>query len=344
MSLNTVPLSKSERDLELYRRLFANNGFPHPVEHMRWLCSDRDLPLHGALSLDEACSDPDGLPKAAAIYTTLAARFKLGEETALALQSMDTMTDEVYDTAAAEGVPMVYGFPNASSRNGFFQKLGWECLNPVPFLIRPLRTGYFARRLLKADRLKALAPDLPLPRRPRWTTWPGVRIEEVAEFPTDTDALWSKFSTSFKAGLVRDLDYLEWRYRRKPGVSYRIHAARKAGVLQGLTVSVDLDKHDGHIGYLMELLFVPGASGVADALIAHTLADLARRRCDAVLAWWFAHSPGHAAYRANGFVRLPEKLRPIELNFGCRAFAPRFAALLGERRNWHLSYSDSDTV
>jgi hypothetical protein len=187
-------------------------------------------------------------------------------------------------------------------------------------------------------------PDLPLPRRPRWAAWPGLKIEEAADFPEDTDQLWASFSPTMPVGLVRDREYLEWRYRRKPGVSYRIHTARSGGKLRGLVVSLDLDKHGGHVGYLMEMLFPQGETRVADALIAHVLSDLARRRCDAVLSWWMPQRPGYGAFLGNGFVVMPEKLRPIELNFGCRAFDPRYATLLNQRGNWHLSYSDSDTV
>jgi len=359
MTPTTVRLGTDQRDLEIYRRLFEANGYPRSFEYMRWSCAVRGLPLYGMLSFDPQREPAaDGLPKATAIYTTLSAPFQLGSETALVVQSMDTMTDEpyrgrgllvllatgVYDAAARDGVPLVYGFPSKPSRHGMFVSMKWTCLNPVPFLIRPLRTGYFLRRLVRRERFKAWLPDLPLPRWPRRTVLPGLKIEQIDAFPDDTDELWHKFSAAIQVGMVRDRAYLDWRYLRKPGAAYRIFAARRGGSLAGLVVVRDIDKHGGHIGYLMELLFVPGLRGVAHALVAHATGDLARRGCDAVVSWWFSHSPGYAAFPANGFLPMPEKLRPIELHFGYRAFDPRFEALLRERRNWHLSYSDSDTV
>ncbi|MBM4780049.1 MAG: hypothetical protein GQE15_20280 [Archangiaceae bacterium] len=63
-----------------------------------------------------------------------------------------------------------------------------------------------------------------------------------------------------------------------------------------------------------------------------------------MIAWCLEHSPNHRAYRSNGFFPLPERLRPIELHVGVRSLAAPAEANLGNRRNWYLSYLDSDTV
>jgi hypothetical protein len=62
------------------------------------------------------------------------------------------------------------------------------------------------------------------------------------------------------------------------------------------------------------------------------------------LSWCFPHSPNYSSFRLNGFVVLPERLRPIELHFGARAFDDGLARLVHDRSQWYVSYLDSDTV
>jgi hypothetical protein len=65
---------------------------------------------------------------------------------------------------------------------------------------------------------------------------------------------------------------------------------------------------------------------------------------DAVLAWAFGHSQNAKAYSKVGFVPLPERLRPIELHIGVRPLNESLTEVLSDRRNWYISYCDSDTV
>jgi hypothetical protein len=95
---------------------------------------------------------------------------------------------------------------------------------------------------------------------------------------------------------------------------------------------------------VLELLHDPGRDDVGAALLTECLCRVAFGGADAVLAWCFRHSPNAKAYSRTGFLPLPEKLRPIELHVGVRPLDDSLSEVLGQRKNWYISYCDSDTV
>lgn len=343
-----------ERDLELFRESFAKNSpRPRSSESLRWqyLANTADR-----VFVDLALADDE--KKVAAIYATLPGFMRIGGERRLIVQSLDTLTDadfrgkglfvslakRTFERAGKDGCALVYGFPNGNSAHGFFKKLGWTSLDPVPFLVRPLRTKYFTEKLPKRIAPFASAlPDLPLafrqPRSPR-----GYRVQELEAFDERVTELWRAFASGIDVALDRDAAYLRWRIGEKPEEAYRTLALEKDGRLDALCIFAVKDKHGGRIGYVLDVLFRPGAASAGRRLLATAVAQMAAAKADAVLAWCFAHSPNYFAHLANGFFPLPEKLRPIELHLGVRAFDPAIAARVERREAWYVSYLDSDTV
>ncbi len=68
----------------------------------------------------------------------------------------------------------------------------------------------------------------------------GGRLDEIDEFPDDTDALWRRVSAEYDIAVIRDRRYLTWRYLRKPKTTYRKFALRDGlGALVGIFVLKD---------------------------------------------------------------------------------------------------------
>ena len=256
-----------------------------------------------------------------------------------AFQSMDTI---VTPAARGQGVfhrlvdqfqkssagGLIYGFPNMSSSPGFFGKLGWHPVGPAPMLVKPLRTGVFLKRLHR------LLPDIPL-----LTFLPAMPdMEEITQFDARVDGIWDKFAArnTAKLALRRDAAYLNWRLFGHPSVSYRVftigHRAYAAMCIE--------EKHGGRIGYIMD------AFGDDDAVrtLVNGLSLLIRDAgADAIFAWNLPHMSNRAAYRAAGYLSLPDRIRPIRLNFGGRPLTVDIDGF-ADADNWHISYLDSDTV
>lgn len=253
-------------------------------------------------------------------------------------QSMDTIVSEeargqglftrmlryYYEHADSE---VVYGFPNAKSAPGFFGKLGWLPLGPVPMLAKPLRTSLVAERL-------SIPVDLPLPRMPR------LRASDARE-AAGFDASWVERAWAAMHGgsepsfaLRRDEAYLNWRFVDHPQYDYLVLHTGTAYVVGRVA-----DKHGTRIGYIMEAVGAPGE--VARLLVAMT--DHFRQHQAAVsFAWCLPSSANRAAFRRARFFTFPHRLRPIHLFFGARPIGSM--TQLHDPSRWYISYTDSDTV
>jgi hypothetical protein len=349
------PMARTARELELFDACFTRNGAPRDLDVLRWQYLDNPT---GELFVDFAVAGEDRL---AAIYASIPVMFRVAGARRLGIQSVDTMTDrdfrgqglflelakQTYARAAEAGVALVYGTPNGSSAHGFFQRLEWRDLDPLPFLIRPLRARWVLEKL-KLARAAELLPELRIPvGRGRADARPIKRIKRIERFDERFTRLWDDFARGVGIAVERDARYLDWRLG-KPGEDYRSHVFERGGQDGGeiLAFVSHCTKHKerSRIGYIMEAMCTQDGARPLRDLLRGALADMMAQDADVALAWCLPHSPTYASYLRLGFVPFPRRLWPIELHVGARSFDPAIAAQVHDRRAWYLSYLDSDTV
>ena len=290
-----------------------------------------------------------------AIYATLPVKAVVAGKETIVCQSLDTMTDEnhrgkgLFVTAAkeryslskSEGVGFVYGFPNGNSVHGFRKHLEWKLLDPVPFIFKPIRTGYFLRKVL-GDKIGSFF-DVRVSIKSKIKLSGRHKLVKTTVFDGKYDQLWSVFSQKFSVSVLRDSSYLNWRFIDKPNEDYKIYSLFEGDILRGFIVYCIKVKHGGNVGYVMELITDLSCVNHQQTLLDYATNDLIDLGCDVILAWCFPFSPSFDAYSKANFFSLPKKLRPIELHFGYANFNSD-ETVLSKRYNWYLSYSDSDTV
>ncbi len=321
-------MTASDEDLAAFAECFARNGNPKDLRHLRW--QFRDAPVRRTYI--DVAQEPEG--RIGAIYAVFPVRVEVGGRQMIGVQSLDTLTDEAhrgkglftklaartYGRCEEDGVAFVYGFPNGSSAHGFYEKLGWTRLDPVPFLVRPLRASYLLRRARVPERWLSRIPDLGLGRPRVARLRSDEEIAVVVGIDPAMAELWDRFSADIPIAVRRDTEYLEWRLARPRG-GYKLLVYRREGKLLGWTAITAHDKHGGRVGYVMELLHDPAEPAVGEALASAALDELRASGAEVALAWCLDHSPNRGAYRSAGFFPLPDRLRPIELHFGVRARA-----------------------
>lgn len=344
------PMSRSPADLELFRACFARHDSPRSREALEWQYWNNPT---GELFVNFAMAGPETV---AAIYASLPVFVRVDGCVRLGVQSLDTVTDEAFrgrglfarlaqsTFAHAEraSAAFIYGFPNKNSAHGFFGRLGWTNMDPVPFLVRPLRSAYVLERAGLARHARLL-PNVRLQfgggrvRR-------GVNVERVATFDERHTLLWQAFAANVGVAVERDARYLQWRLVQKPGESYETFAAYERETCVALVSHCVKTKHGGKIGYVMESLARPGHESTCRALLRDALADMTDRGADVALAWCMRHAATFPSFLRTGFVPFPERFRPIDLHFGARSFDATSSTSILDRRRWYLSYLDSDTV
>ncbi len=333
----------------LYKDCFDLNGSPKNIENIEWqFIQNTEKKYFIDIAVDKDTN------KTSAIYSTSCVKFKVKDELLIGAQSLDTITDldyrglglfiklaeSVYQRCESNYVDLVYGFPNGNSIHGFEKKLEWKVLDPVPFLFKPLRSKYFTRRLTL---LKCL-PNLNLSFI-KFKNDLNLNIVENMCFPEEVNFIWKKFSNTILVSVDRNKDYLDWRFIRKPNENYRIaHCyCKKKGYL-GFIVFTVKEKHDGIIAYIMELIYDLTEPRAAKLLLNYAINEVKRNNADCLLTWCFKHSPNYSVFSNSFFMKIPEKLKFIELHFGVKVLNEGIANCVKRRENWYLSYSDSDTV
>ncbi|WP_288982541.1 GNAT family N-acetyltransferase [uncultured Flavobacterium sp.] len=337
------------RTIQLYKDCFDSNGSSKKIENIEWqFLKGTEKKVFVNIAFDELKK------KTAAIYAVSCVKFKLNNKLYQGTQSMDTMTDidyrglglfaklakNVTDNCINDGLKLVYGFPNGISVHVYKKKMEWRIIDPIPFLIKPLKTKYFTNKI----KFISFLPNIPLSFS-RYKEGKNLRIIVNNSFSEQVNSVWEQFSKNIKVAVNRDLEYLNWRYIKKPNQNYQIaHCYDIYNVYKGFVVFVVKEKHNGKIGYIMELIYDIDNDEVGKQLLSFAVESIKKENADCILSWSFEHSPNYSSYKKHFFINMPEKLRPIELHFGVRSFDSKFDELIGNRLNWYLSYSDSDTV
>lgn len=347
LELKKVVGNPSSEQKEDIRSIFSFNGFDRTCEYNSFVYRVRD-------SREPVCCLYYDKDKLAAMYAVVPVKFKVKEKLIYGYQSLDTMVDagyrgqglfqrtaiDAYDYISSFGGSLIYGFPNGNSFTGFKKYLGWKFLDPVPFLIRPINVGFFLRnKLLKRLFRCVKVPVLGLKES-------AVSFTSQLPADEDLDPICDAFCSTYNIGVLRDSKYVKDRYLSNPEKNYKfaLYKNPESGVVEALGVFCIEEKHGGRVGYLMELLFYPHRKKVASKVVKSVLSFMSANGCDCALAWCFAHSPSFSSYRRNLFIPLPERLRPIELHFGFKTVGDLSESLCEDRKDWYLSYSDSDTV
>lgn len=342
-------LTDKESDLYSFKDLFDSNNSERTIEHLKWQYIDSYNNSNRFVLAGVSDSE-----KLTGVYAIFQNRFICDGKEVVGSQSLDTLiapeargqglfnkfAAEVYKVAAEKEVDFVYGFPNGNSAHGFFNRLDWKNLDPLPFLILPISSRYIFSKVPVVNKISKFIPNFKYVKKLKSNN--NFIFKSNIDIDADYDELWSEVSNKIKVGINRDSKYVNWRLARPTEEYKNIAVYDRDNKLIGICFYALKEKHGGSIGYIMDLIYLNEEVGAA--LLNQATQDLKINNCDAVLAWNFDHSFNHAAYKKNGFLNLPEKLRPIELHFGVRAFNPDLFSVLEARESWYLSYFDSDTV
>lgn len=342
-------MQPTDADLGLFKRSFDANGSPRSVDHLRWQFLD---PPAGEAKVVLALTAGEE-PEVAAIYATFPVVMKIGLTHDDCGQSLDTLTDAryrgrglftrvaamAYDHCREGNYGLVYGFPNANSAPGFFNRLGWISLDPVPLLVRPLRSGYLLKRLGLGNRFPTGILDLPIPLPPRRRLRAGWELRQIEAIEPVFDPIWARFAHNIKCAVDRDSRYLRWRLS-KPERQYEVVGLYSASTLEGYVVTSVVANEQGTVGKLMELVFDPDDQKAGRLLLGDALHRLRHQACDAVWGMNLAHAPNHKVLRQAGFVSPPSRFIAGQ-HFGVLPLAAA-QENVSRREHWYISLLDSD--
>jgi hypothetical protein len=169
----------------------------------------------------------------------------------------------------------------------------------------------------------------------------GVSVREASGLH-DFDRLWSRLSGEYENVVVRDGEWVNWRFMRSTLYSYRVLVARRDGEPSGYIVYRLAKTGERTNGYIADIFMGRNDMATASALVSHTLNDLSLRGAGMVLATAPPGSRLYQLFRRLGF--LPTARRSA-FNFEIAPLQPDVdPASLSNPRDWHLTAGDFDVI
>jgi GNAT superfamily N-acetyltransferase len=284
---------------------------------------------------------------------------KIGSEEVLTSIALDAMTHPDYQRQGAlaalvkmrreesekRGIRATYGFrnkyaypyPNLATRLVMFDGATIEkVLLPVDWKAA-LRTQTGSRLVLAlgpaAGRLAEAVVF-----RPRKARCPeGLSIEQIERFDGRADRLWARVSQRNRVIVVRNQQYLNWRYADPPHRRYTRLVASRAGDITGYAVFSCAEVEGTRIGCIVDVLAESGE--VAECLVAAAAGRCREEKAALVWSARIAGTPLADAFRRQGFITAPRSKSIVVKGW---TTSPELAAELREPGNWFLQMGDAD--
>jgi len=214
----------------------------------------------------------------------------------------------------------------------------------LPQMVKPLNPLYLVRRppgtgLLRLGR-RLWSPGFLL-RRP-------AGVHEAEGFDGRFDRLWRLVNEGYRMIMIRDSDYLRWRFMSPAGGPgeglrlhpYRLHVREGEGGLLGYAMVRVREEGGWRIGYLVDMLARSDDTSTLRLLAKAALSDCRRDEADAVRCWMPGPYRARAVLRDLGF--LP---RPLAVGWRARLVTPegRPDAPI-DATGWYLTLGDGDGI
>lgn len=253
------------------------------------------------------------------------------------------------DKAIEQGVSFVYNTPNNNSRPLYEKNLNHSKINSLSIvnMTRPLnyrltfeeKYGKGFLIYLSSIFLKVASETLY-----KIVVSNGVRdkikVNLVTAFPKDISDLWINESQNYDIAIVRDFEYLEWRYVKSIDKYIIMVARNEVDEIQGYIVGKvnELEVHlKSRVGVVVDFLVRQNKPKIFDILLTSLLEHFKREKVIKVSTWSIHKSLYYNSFKKFGF--LSHGKTPV-LCFNNEA-GNRIG---GGNYKWHFTIGDSDNV
>ena len=353
-SVRAYRAGDEEGILELWKAVYPDRTYERQrwMKWWQWMYKDNPNGM-GVIVV----ADDDG--RIVAHTAEMPVMMKIGSESVLAAINLDAMTHPDYrrqGTFAAlvkarrlesekRGIRATYGFRNKYSYPypGLATKVGMFDAATLQKVFRPLDWRASLRTQSHNRLLLAIGPAAggllsKVVFRPGKTRCPeGLSIAQVAQFDERVDDLWRKVSGQYQAIVLRNKEYLNWRYVAVPDRRYSIFVAGRPEAIAGYLVSSCAEADQTMTGMIVDVL--AESRNVAECLISACVEHCRQEKAAIVWSARIAGTSLAAAYRRQGFIVVP-----FGKSIGIKGWAtsPTIAGRLQDSKNWFLQMGDSD--
>lgn len=339
--------SDREGLVALFRSVYGDEAVERKTSAWRYL----DRPLRRSLiSVAEADGRIVGTQPSYEILV------KIGDEHVPGAVFLDVMTHPAYrgrgifrgvvehlrSQCHELGMAVLLTTPNKAAARGFGKLSAWRCLGELAPVVLPVTwSQLLGRRVVRSN--PTVVANSGWKHREQSVGGKNHAVTGVDALDCSIEEVWRRFAGLALMMVVRDTDYVAWRFANRGARRYRLFLDRVGETCRGLAAAGEGKLLGRRVVFLTELLAPPSeqftACRLLDAVVAHARATGA----GAIVGY---HVPGSAAerlLRRYGFWRVIRPFRP-------RPYTVWVATNLDERRaatildlaSWHMSMGDSD--
>ena len=203
-------------------------GIDRSLEHWNWKFRDCPFGIHAYLG-------KTGSGQVVSQFTGIPSPYKVGSRTFVFSQILDSMVDPAFRKGLKKPglfASTVYEFVDRYGHD-HEEAIMYGLPNPQAFRIGRRLLGYsFMHDIVTLYRSseELIAEPLPAPEE--------IEVEMVSRFGPVADELWAAYEPAVEVSMIRNTEYLDWRYADCPDVEYAMLVARgRDGTPRGLAVA-----------------------------------------------------------------------------------------------------------
>ena len=171
----------------------------------------------------------------------------------------------------------------------------------------------------------------------------GLKITRISAFDDRINVLWETVSNDYEISIVRDKEYLNWRYIDMPGVNYAIYVAEKEGQILGYTVLRCREEHGLIFGRIFELVTPLGQESISQSLVLKAIEFFKEEKADLVIYRMIGNEAYYKILRNSGFIY--SRFASRKAHFIAHPNTPKISeASFRDPRYWLVQTGDSDAI
>lgn len=128
-------------------------------------------------------------------------------------------------------------------------------------------------------------------------------IAEIRRFDRSFDDFWAEVSGDLGISVVRDSEYLNWKYTQNPSRKFRIFAAteKKTGKIRGYIVLAKMQSENFSWGRIVDFVVSPTDKKSIQLLISFAVGHFEKEKCDGIQVYGMKKEHRNL-FRKNGFM------------------------------------------
>lgn len=255
------------------------------------------------------------------------------------------LASKVCEKAYNDNYAMAYAMPNQYSYPGFVKHLGFSDVGRVPLYVRPVRPSLLVKSFLHSSLLSAFAKVFDAFYRIKGDP-ECVLFDFNAGVDKYADEFWDAIKYKADVMVVRNKEYLKWRYSDMPCRDYLGYYALHDGKPVAVAVGRNMAVSGINCAMIADFLFADGHEAAAKAVLKQLLKDLQDRGAELAGCMVPRGSEERKLLRKMKFFKCPIFLEPQPFRLVRRQFdlSDDSISISANFSEWFFTLGDYDVV